>query len=284
MNTNKDNDFDSTVEAYFNLLQFTYEVQISKADNKKYARAHFRLILFEKHPKLPRDSFFFDMLSKLFLHNYRLKRDSALINTFDQLYIIRERAELELSLLEEIYYESQEGSHALIQSNDIEKEYYLLSLDWHELTDLLALFLATRKLMVTYPKDETVNLYGLNEPLNDKTSYLKALPKKDHNHSFTRNQQLLAVYYLLMASEIKPRKSADITKYAELVNLIMGIPFTSIQNTDTYKKLKKAPLFLKDKFLLENLIFVQEYFKKANFSRAVDLIEIEIARTKRELQ
>lgn len=267
------NDFDAQVSHYYNSIKALYEKKVAESDNKEYAREHYRDALLERNPKLPKDSFFFNALSKLLIHNYRLNKENALLDTFDDLYKIRRRAEMELAVVEEMYGEFTEEELTFLQVRSIDQEHYLLALEWHELTDLLACFLATRILLEEIPKNESIELYGLKEPLTERTDFNR---KKPYSVVFTEHHQAYAAYYLLYHLGIIPGRDCNKSDFYRLVHLLAGHNITHVDNQNKKKiinKLISQKLTEKD---IPDLKFIRPFFEKIGLDAIVQMIDNEI--------
>lgn len=101
---------------------------------------------------------------------------------------------------------------------------------------------------------------------------------------FSNGQLVLIFYYFFESLGIKIRKDTDIAPIAKFMHLVLGKDFTNIQNSDLYKKLCKAPNYLDDKNLITELNFIKKFFEKVGLSEAVELIDFEIERCKKEIK
>lgn len=105
-------------------------------------------------------------------------------------------------------------------------------------------------------------------------------PDKDINKA----RQLLAIYYLLKASfGIEARDSNAVSAVARLIHLLTGTKFTTIQNSDIYKKYLRMPNYKKDGQLIADLKFIRPYFEDLAIGSALKLVDEELARAIKEL-
>lgn len=274
METGKTGGFDDWVRGYYCELESLYLDKIEGAENKEYARSFYRTLLFERNAKLPKDSFFFNTLSKIFLHNYRLNKANAIIKTIDQLHLIRDRAEMEITFLEDLYQNKSAESFFLVEET-IESEWYLLSLEIHEISDLLAYFLAVRLLLEAYPKNQEVEPFSLEAPLLEN----KKIPvnkKQEYTTTFTEHQQILALHFLLKQLGITPRADVNISDVARFAHLITKHPITHIDNSRKSQILKNILSEKSDKKHLSDLQFIRPFFEKLLLNKAVETIDQEI--------
>jgi len=99
---------------------------------------------------------------------------------------------------------------------------------------------------------------------------------------FTTSRQLLTIYFLLKSLGVEPRNTVDIAPVARFAHLITGTTFVKLQNSNLYKKLKKAPNFKEDKALVKDLAFIIPFFKELNLEDTIQLIENEIKLAQRK--
>jgi hypothetical protein len=95
-------------------------------------------------------------------------------------------------------------------------------------------------------------------------------------NGFTKARQLLAVYFLLQSLGVKHRGDAPLTSTAKLIHLISGTPFTTIQNSDIYKKYRAMPHYKKGKELMADLNFIRPFFEAVNLKSVLQLIDEEL--------
>jgi hypothetical protein len=106
----------------------------------------------------------------------------------------------------------------------------------------------------------------------------------EHDTEITKARQLLAIYYLLKAGfNLEHRVSGNVSQIAKFVHLMTGTKFTTIQNSDIYKKYLKMPNYKKDKELIKDLKYVRSYFSELALHNVVQLIDTEIEKAKKEI-
>lgn len=92
----------------------------------------------------------------------------------------------------------------------------------------------------------------------------------------TKARQLLAIYYLLKASlGIEARDNHATSGIARLIHLLTGTKFTTLQNSDIYKKYLQMPNYKQDVQLIEDLVFIRPYFEMIGLESALKMIEDE---------
>jgi hypothetical protein len=116
---------------------------------------------------------------------------------------------------------------------------------------------------------EGVTLNGKEETLNDNQA--------------TKARQLLAMYYLFKTIGIEHRANHSVSAIARFVHLLTGTKFTSIQNSDIYKKYLLMPNYKQGETLIKDLTYIRDYFTEAGLEEAVLEIDAEISRCVQEL-
>ena len=101
--------------------------------------------------------------------------------------------------------------------------------------------------------------------------------------AFTRARQLLALHYLLSSGfGIEPRSTVQVSSLARFAHLMTGTAFTTLQNSEIYKKYRMMPNYKKGQELLSDLLFIRPYFAELGLTEAVKQIDAEVEREKRE--
>ncbi len=109
-----------------------------------------------------------------------------------------------------------------------------------------------RKLLYLHDKGDVLPTFTIEE-----TTITADEPDK----GMTKARQLLAIYYFLKASlGIEGRDSSSISGIARFIHLLTGTKFTTIQNSDIYKKYLQMPNYKKDNQLITDLKFIRPYF------------------------
>lgn len=104
--------------------------------------------------------------------------------------------------------------------------------------------------------------------------------------SYTNSQLVLIFYYFLKSCGVEPRVSADVAPIAKFLHLITGKNFTTVANSDFYKKLQHVPNFKKDKELIKDLEAIKPMFQTVQLTEVVKMIdnEIDMARSQIKLK
>ncbi len=112
----------------------------------------------------------------------------------------------------------------------------------------------------------------------------ETIDEAEQDTEITKARQLLAIYYLLKAGfNLEHRVSGNVSQIAKFVHLMTGTKFTTIQNSDIYKKYLKMPNYKKDKELIKDLKYVRFYFSELALYNVVKLIDEEIQKAKKEV-
>jgi len=274
MELQKYKDFNEQVEDFYNQLKTNFLESVEQADDKQYAQEYYRSIYFTRNPEVPKESFFFNTLSKFLIHNYRLNNESAIEKTIDELYLIRERAEQTLNITLDIYAESPEEPMGYLEEARLEHELYLLALDIPELVNMLARFLAIEKLMLEFPKNDDVELFSLQAPI--MTAKKAHNRKRDDSVVFTESQHLSALFFLLNSVGLVARRDYALASLARFTHLISRTPITEVDNSPKLSMIKRILSFKKNQPSLKDLEFILPYFDKLGLEDAVSDIEKEI--------
>ena len=132
-----------------------------------------------------------------------------------------------------------------------------------------------RKLLYLHDKGDALPTITIEE-----TTITADEPDK----GMTKARQLLAIYYFLKASlGIEGRDSSSISGIARFIHLLTGTKFTTVQNSDIYKKYLQMPNYKKDNQLITDLKFIRPYFVDLGLDSAVKMIDEEINRAINEL-
>jgi hypothetical protein len=107
--------------------------------------------------------------------------------------------------------------------------------------------------------------------------------QSETGHEFTRARQLLAIHYLLQGGfGLGPHSGPDISSLARLAHLLTGTPYTSLQNSEIYKKYRHMPNYKKGPGLIADLLYIRSYFAELGLDGVVKQIDIEIIREQKE--
>ena len=91
---------------------------------------------------------------------------------------------------------------------------------------------------------------------------------------FTKARQLLAIYVLLKAGfSVEHRDGQSVSDVARLAHLLTGTKFTTIQNSDIYKKYRLMPEYKQGEALLEDLAFIRPFFAALQLDTTCRLID-----------
>jgi hypothetical protein len=132
-----------------------------------------------------------------------------------------------------------------------------------------------RKLLYLHDKGDALPTITIEET---------TIEADEPDKGMTKARQLLAIYYFLKASlGIEGRDSSSISGIARFIHLLTGTKFTTVQNSDIYKKYLQMPNYKKDNQLITDLKFIRPYFVDLGLDSAVKMIDEEINRAIKEL-
>lgn len=273
MSAEQKKDFPERVATYYKQLKQLYLTKVSEAENKKYAQAYYHTLYFEKNIKLPQNSFFFDALSRILLHEYQINSTEAIFRVMDELYTIRSKSRIIADTIVAEYMDSHPSSMDYIESEKIEEEYYLLSLDITELAELLALFIAVKQLKQEFPKDETMALFSLDMPVKALDN-IKLI--EENATLFTESQQILALHFLFESLGIVARKDYSLSAYTRFAHLLSRKPITRIENSPKHSMVKRLLNYKNEHPSIKDLQTILPYFQDMRLDKIVEEIEKEI--------
>ncbi len=277
-------DFQDSIEYYSGVLKTAYLGEIEDATDEEYAKQHFQKMLFLENEMVPYGSVVFNELRFSYNHFSRLNTETSYTKTIElipQIRTIGKTTHLEAKKyligdesanLDEWYIERLENKSTSLEEL-VQLEALVLKSTDENLIGALAVHLAGQK------------LYNEFKVSGIKTE--KGESKTKHNYQFTRNEQILAVYFLVKSLGVNLYQMSDRTKMAALFHLVMGVPYESsskLKDLAIYKGLGVVPQVVKDdKQFLKYLTKIRPYFLHANFIKAVELIDAHISGLTSEL-
>lgn len=274
--------FKESIEYYCSVLKSAYLAELEDATDIKYAKQYFQKVMFLENEMAPYGSAIFNELRYTYNHFNSLNAKTSYVKTIDSIPQIRTLGKNRL--LEARKYLLGDNSASL-------SEWYIEQIEnnGYSLDELIQL-----ETMVLESTDENligalaVHLAGhqlYKEFKNVITE--KQEPKTKHQHQFTRNEQILAVYFLMKSLGINSHQMCDRTKMAALFHLVMGVPFESsskLKDLTIYKALAVVPQVVNDdKQFLRYLNNIRPYFFNANFIKAVEQIDAHISGLQSEI-
>lgn len=266
---------------FYGVLKKSYLQEVSEAEDKKYASKHFQKILFEENELVPHGTVLFEEFYTSYRHYSRIKSKKGYYQSLSLLKEIRKISQKELQRALAYQKEDKEKgicdwyiermhTKSLPLEEVIQQELIIQSFTDENLIAALALKLAGNTL--------------LKEFYADTSTTQTTTP---HRYSFTQKEQMLAIGYLLESLGVNLLGQSDRTKMAGLFHLLMGVPYhdkKKLKDLSIYKNLSSYPLVVKsDKQLIKYLEKIKPYIQEANFYKAVELINQQITRSKKEL-
>lgn len=257
-------------QEHFNTLKSQLVESLAEADDKEYAKTYYVEKFTQTILNWKNESIFFWKVMDELNHQIRLSKDNGFQAFIDDLGRIRQEAEVEI----QEYGNELLVANAMNPSDELtsmlEREESLLKLSEIELVNRIAQYSAAIQLKKKYSQPKKQPLEGISQKLEDK------LP-------FTRNQQLLATYFVLKQAGIEPRKTTEISNYTRLVHLLSNTSYKKVQDGMFYKKVSILPNISIDRALKLDLLKIRKYFVEIESSAIVDLIDIEIKRCSSDL-
>lgn len=267
-------EFQQSIDHYYDVLKKAYLREIKDATDQGYAKKHFQEIFFLENELVPYPSVLFHELLTTYNHFCRLNANMAFDRTVDYLEEIRSIAKAQLSIARKYLSGIKE---------DRLSDWYIeqISTGLYSLTELVE----CEKSVLCFTDENLIGALAMHltgEMLYNEFNEVKeAQPTtKKHQFEFTRNEQLLALHFLIESFVSNPLKACDRTKLAALFHLIMGVPFedkSKLKNLSIYKGLSVVPQVVNsDTNLLKYLENIRPYFEEANFTQVVQLIDQQI--------
>lgn len=90
------------------------------------------------------------------------------------------------------------------------------------------------------------------------------------------SRQVLTLYYLMIEAGVHGRTNANVSDIARLAHVLFNKSFTTIQNSEVYKKFRNVPSIKEDKHLVKDLEFILPYFTALGMEKAVSEIRKDI--------
>lgn len=273
---------------FYTSLKRTYLMNMEKARDKSYASTYFKRVLFAENKLIPHYSVFFHALSQTFIHYRKIGDQKPLEQTLSS---VQEIGDLTSGIVEStmilhtLNYDSLEQLHWLyvqaIEDHNIsvleliDTEQRLLKYSTQKIILLLALSEATHELMKEY-SDNTEESSQAN-PGQSEMSVEELIENK-----LTRSQQVLISYYISQLIGIKHKK--NVSKCANALHTFLGIPYSQITHSELYKKLLNPLTFSSEKATIQNLLVVKSFFESIGSQVAVDLVNQDLERLKKNLE
>lgn len=265
-------EFEEQIDFHMQKLEDLYLKKVEEADNQRYAKAFYRTTMFENNPNLPKNSYFFKILTIRFLHHCRMDLENAVLLTFDEVNDLKDRAETELLFCASLRNEVDEDEKIPLSYED-EKEYELILLEYHEIHNLLAYFLATKKLCDKYPEDKDFKPLSIEAPLSDKPRSNRIHP---YSEEFSNDLQLLALHFIFIQVGSTPRSNHDVKHFSRMAHLLSNKPITEMDNSGLYGNAKKLFKNINGKNHLKNLKRILPIFDDCRLTTAIKTIKNEI--------
>lgn len=253
MDMDFEHEFNTRKEQHRNTLKASYDELVEAAHDKKYASRTYAKSLFDPILDWKEDSDYFRRVLGAYVHFSKIDPSNVIGQVLENLQSLKDLVMASLPIFDE---------------NDPDSQFELefMELSDIDLVDHLAQFMAAFELA----KEVTSKLKGeLGELFETKADSKKS-------NRFTRNQQLLALYYTLKSIGVEPRRTTDMTNYTRFIHLLAGVDFTKVQNDIFYSKVKNLPNILTDHYLKKDLEFIRSYFVNIDAHSIVELIDLEI--------
>ena len=262
----------------YDVLKKFFLDKMEIATDKLYAYNHFKKVLFEKNLSIAHNTVFVEELKATFDHIYKLDQQNVVQLTLNSIPTIRKNSldaynqALHSSFLyennppiEELPYWYQNGitNDGCKLEDLLQKENQLSEITETEIIKMIAFYHVTQQLLINVEE-----FY----PIGKETQS----PKKDYKHKFTRSQQVLTAHYLFKMAGIGVRQDIDVTACAEILHVLLGLPYNKIANSELYKKLLNPFGNSSSKATIQDLEVIRKYFEKLNNQNILDTIDEQI--------
>jgi len=256
--------FDKAAAHFYTVLKNGFLEDVEKASNKMYAYLHCRKVYFERNQFIPYNSAFFQNLTTAYIHFFNMDEDSSVEETMKYLPTVREISknmieECERGELPDLYIELIEEQGCSLEEI-LAMEQGALTLDEENTIAVLAMYNATQSLLRDLPE-----FYPL-----------KQIQDREHQHFFTRSQQVLFAHYLFKLIELH---NVDRATLARITHGLAGVPYNDIKNSEIYKKFSN-PLQSGKRTAVPDLQLVRSYFVKLNRADILEEIDRDIRSAK----
>lgn len=270
--------FEKEYTRSYDVLKKFFLDKMEKASDKLYAYNHFKKVLFEKNLSISHNTVFIEEIKDTFNHIYKLDQENVVQLTLKSIPKIRKHSleeynqALHLSFLhennppiEELPYWYQNGitNDGCKLEDLLQKENQLSEISEIEIIKLIAFYHATQQLLI-----DVEEFY----PIEKETQS----PKKDYKHQFTRSQQVLTAHYLFKMAGIGIRQDIDVTACAEILHVMLGLPYNKIANSELYKKFLNPFGNSSPKATIQDLEVIRKYFEKLNNQDILNSIDEQI--------
>jgi hypothetical protein len=106
----------------------------------------------------------------------------------------------------------------------------------------------------------------------------------ENGSGFTRSRQLLAIHFLLSVGfGIEPHTGNDMSSLARLAHLLTGTPYTSLQNSEIYKKYRRLPNIKNGLPYISDLQYIRGFFNEIGLQKVIEAIDTETSREQVEM-
>jgi len=282
------NTFRESIQYYMTVLEKAYVNDVEIADDKEYAKTYWQQVYFLENSMIPYPSTLFQELLVTFNHLEKLNSSASILMTQELLEGIRDIALDNLNTAKNYlsgdknlklnsHYINNIDLHDISLEESIAKEQKVLDGTNENLIGALAIHLAGQQLYNKYNQSDTA-LGEVDQQLATDSGY---------EHQFTRNEQVLSLFFLIESTGVNIFQQADRTKMTALFHSMLGMPIKDmkkLKNTSIYKALSIVPqIGGKEETLLKYLKHIRSFFAEANFHKTVDLIDKQIEICKSEL-
>jgi len=269
---------------FYNSLKQFYLTRLEKASDKVYAKDYLIRTLFLENELIPCYSVFCHSLVSTFVHHQKLGEPNSLELTLSSLPEIRqmtsnivEQTFIIYTSISERFYQLnwlylkaiEECDKSILELIDTERR--LLKYSDEKVILFLALYQVTKELEREFSEktDEPEQTMLLNTELSFEAK-------------FSRSQQVLIAYYI--SQLICTNHKKNVSKSANALHTLLGIPYTQITHSELYKKMLHPLTFSSEKATLQNLMVVRSYFEQWGSISATELIDSDIEKVKKTLK
>lgn len=276
-------DFEQQVEVHYHLLRENYDRMLAKALSKESMLRSFKNRFLEHNEMVPFNTVFFDELYTRYEDFYNLGEDEAVQQTLQYLPVILETSRESFEQLTIAMMNEKTDYHL---SPKFPKRYkFLLSEGGCDLSELFRMEHLALKTDEQTAFQQLALYLALKRLISEVESYhseKESLKLSEKHHVFTHAQQVLFAYYLFKLAGIESRLNANISACAKILHGITGIPYTSMNNSDLYKKFRNPFDHGTQKKVIQDLQLIRSYFEELEDERVLALIDKDIKGLKQD--
>lgn len=276
-------DFEQQIEVHYHLMRENYDRMLVKALSKESMLRSFKNKFLEHNEVIPFSSVFFDELYTRYEDYFNLGEEEPIQQTLEYLPQILETSR---EAFEQLTIAMMNEKTDYLSSPKFPKRYkFLLSeggCNISELFQMEHLALKTDKQTAFQQLAVYIAIQRLISEVENNPSEKESPKLSEKHHTFTHAQQVLFAYYLFKLAGIESRFNANISACAKILHGITGIPYTSMNNSDLYKRFRSPFDHATPKKVIQDLQLIRSYFEELEDERVLALIDKDIKGLKQD--